>query len=395
MRGSQSDAKERPVPTESVRSPTAWRSFESIAPPIACKVLLVCESTLVRHVFNRILAGDDRIAAVGVARSVDDALFQMEQTRPQAVLFDGELPAADIQRALGRLRDRYNDVGAVVCQPLQERCSVLLPGLALTTGGTQGLGRGERDSRKNDSDFAVEVRRKLLEISGCSAGGSTCASLPPNRPAAMARSTVSPAGEGRAAELPSLPRTTPEVLAIGCSTGGPAALTQLLPMLPRDFPLPVLIVQHMPAHFTKLLAERLARVSQIPVIEAEQGIEVLPGVALVAPGDFHLRLVRKVHRVMVQLTQDPLENSCRPAVDVLFRSVAEIYGARAIATVLTGMGQDGLKGARVLKERAAPVFVQDKETSVVWGMPGAIAGAGLADSILPLEQITPAILRLL
>jgi two-component system chemotaxis response regulator CheB len=151
----------------------------------------------------------------------------------------------------------------------------------------------------------------------------------------------------------------------------------------------------MPPFFTKLLAERLSRLSAIPVVEAVHGMEVVPGTILIAPGDFHMRLVRKLGRVEVELNQQEPEHSCRPAVDVLFRSIAETYGASAVAVILTGMGQDGLIGVRTLKGLGARVLVQDNATSVVWGMPGAVAAAQLADAILPLRDIIPEALRLL
>jgi two-component system, chemotaxis family, protein-glutamate methylesterase/glutaminase len=211
----------------------------------------------------------------------------------------------------------------------------------------------------------------------------------------MQRASVVEEGRAFIAEgsIVSLSGRRPKVLAIGVSTGGPAALAGLLAACPRDFPLPIVIVQHLPAFFTRLLAERLSLHGGLPVLEAKAGMTVRRGKALLAPGDFHLRLVRRGTEVEVALTQDPPEHSCRPAVDVLFRSLAETYGGAVIAVVLTGMGQDGLLGARLLKSLGASVLVQDRKTSVVWGMPGAIAEAQLADEVLPLDQILPAVLR--
>jgi len=165
-------------------------------------------------------------------------------------------------------------------------------------------------------------------------------------------------------------------------------------MFPADFPLPILIVQHMPPLFTRFLAERLAAVSKIPVEEAAEEVLVEPGKALIAPGDYHMRLGRRDGQVFVRLDQSPLENSCRPSVDVLFRSVEEIYKGAVVSVVLTGMGQDGLRGAEVLKASGAWVIAQDEATSVVWGMPGAVVQAGLADRVVSLEQVAPEILRL-
>jgi two-component system chemotaxis response regulator CheB len=150
----------------------------------------------------------------------------------------------------------------------------------------------------------------------------------------------------------------------------------------------------MPPHFTRLLAERLSKLCQMPVVEAEQGMIVRPGTMLLAPGDFHMQLVRNANQVEVQLNQEEPVNSCRPAVDVLFESIARTYRGACVAAVLTGMGQDGLRGVRALKDLGSSIVVQDRESSVVWGMPGAIAEAGLADSVLSLDEIVPRLLQL-
>ena len=183
------------------------------------------------------------------------------------------------------------------------------------------------------------------------------------------------------------------MVAIGVSTGGPAALNSILPAFPADFPLPVLIVQHMPPLFTRLLAERLQGISKLKVEEAAHGSAIEPGKVLVAAGDYHLRIGRSGARTTAALDQLPPENSCRPAVDALFRSVSEVYGAQAIGVILTGMGQDGLRGALALKSRGASIVAQDESTSVVWGMPGAVVGAGLADCVVPLQDVAAEIIR--
>jgi two-component system chemotaxis response regulator CheB len=181
---------------------------------------------------------------------------------------------------------------------------------------------------------------------------------------------------------------------IGVSTGGPTALGAILPQLPAGFPLPVLVVQHMPPLFTRLLAERLHATCRLPVGEASQGAPLEAGKILIAPGDFHLKVAAHGAGARVFLDQSPPLNSCRPAVDALFASVGELYGGAAIAVILTGMGQDGLRGTEILRAQGASVLVQDEASSVVWGMPGAVVNAGLADRVLPLDQVVPEILRL-
>jgi two-component system chemotaxis response regulator CheB len=184
-----------------------------------------------------------------------------------------------------------------------------------------------------------------------------------------------------------------EILAIGTSTGGPNALGVLLHELPATFPVPIVIVQHMPPLFTKMLAERLTATTPIPVVEVTHGQVILPGHAYLAPGDQHMVLQRQGVNVVALLNKDPPEQSCRPSVDVLFRSVAATYAARTLAVVLTGMGQDGLVGCQTLRAAGAQIVVQDEASSVVWGMPGFVARAGIADAVKPLADLPMEILR--
>ena len=384
------------VLTSGMRMPMEPVDYRAPTSAAAYRILLVCESVLFQHVVTRLLAADTRFEIVGIVRGASAVLPFLDRVRLQAVLFDGELPEMELKATLRRMRKRHARVGGVLCHPLEERCSLALVGSTAAGGSLQKEEDAVEAFRSDCRDFATAVRARLLEACGSGArGAAEDIGLPANGKVSREEPGIGASPTGQSVRVATAPRKGPQVLAIGCSTGGPAALTSLLSRLPPDFPLPVLIVQHMPPHFTPLLAERLMRASRIPVMEAEDGMEVNPGVALLAPGDVHMRLVRRSGTVEVRLTQDERENSCRPAVDALFRSVADIYRGGVIATVLTGMGQDGLKGARVLKEGGAFVFVQDRETSVVWGMPGAIAGAGLADAVLPLDGILPAILGLL
>lgn len=184
-----------------------------------------------------------------------------------------------------------------------------------------------------------------------------------------------------------------DVVAIGLSTGGPNALAALLPELPADFPVPILIVQHMPRLFTGQLAARLAARCALEVREGHHGAAIGPGQAWIAPGDHHMTVVRGARAPRLRIFQGPPENSCRPAADPLFRSVARSFGARALAVVMTGMGQDGLRGCECIRRAGGQVVVQDEPSSVVWGMPGAVAAAGLAHKVLPLSQIGAELVR--
>jgi two-component system chemotaxis response regulator CheB len=183
------------------------------------------------------------------------------------------------------------------------------------------------------------------------------------------------------------------VLAIGCSTGGPNALTALLERFPARLPVPVVITQHMPPVFTRLLAERLRAHTHLPVSEAQGGEVLAPGDIWIAPGDHHLVLRREGSAIKLALDDGPHENSCRPAVDVMFRSVVQVYGGHVLALIMTGMGQDGLRGCELVREAGGQIVVQDEASSVVWGMPGYVANAGLADAILPLPNLAAELTR--
>jgi len=183
-------------------------------------------------------------------------------------------------------------------------------------------------------------------------------------------------------------------VAIGVSTGGPNALAALFSQLPADFPVPIVIVQHMPPVFTRYLAERLNTCSPLKVVEAKGGETLRPGGAWLAPGDYHMVVSKSGGNLVTSLHQGQPENSCRPAVDVLFRAVAECVGAEALAVVMTGMGHDGQRGSEAIRSSGGRVLAQDEASSVVWGMPGAVAQAGLAEQILPLDRIAGELVRL-
>jgi two-component system chemotaxis response regulator CheB len=193
--------------------------------------------------------------------------------------------------------------------------------------------------------------------------------------------------------LSARPQARIDVVAIGSSTGGPNALTALIPQFPADFPVPIVIVQHMPPLFTRLLAERLHTLAQLQVREGKEGEKLQHGQVWIAPGDYHMTVSRQGNEFVLGVNHDAQENSCRPAVDVLFRSVAETYGANVLGVVLTGMGADGTRGSAVIREAGGEIIVQDEASSVVWGMPGSVVAASLAHRICPLGEIGPEVVR--
>jgi len=189
------------------------------------------------------------------------------------------------------------------------------------------------------------------------------------------------------------PQARTDLVAIGTSTGGPNALAELIPQFPADFPVPIVIVQHMPPLFTRHLAERLNASGSLRVQEGKEGERLLPGQVWIAPGDHHMTVTRIGTGCVLGLNRDPQENSCRPAVDVLFRSAVRSYGGNVLGVVLTGMGSDGTRGSAAIREAGGAVIVQDEASSVVWGMPGNVVAASLADRICPLGGIVPEIVR--
>lgn len=336
------------------------------------RVLVVDDSALVRRLVTTALGGASDIEVAGVARDGLEAVRMVDELRPDVVTLDIEMPNLDGLGALSRIREKHARLPVIMFSTLTERGA---------TATLDALSRGASDYVTKPSntgqiaDGIAAVRDQLVPRIRALAG---LRKLTPGAGGPIVR-------RQRAAQA--TPPGPVSALLIGCSTGGPDALARLLPRLPGDLGVPVLVVQHMPPVFTAMLAQRLDKVSQLAVREAAEGDEVRPGEVLIAPGDFHLRVRRTAGAVRVTLDQGPQENFCRPAVDVLFRSALEAYGGSALASVLTGMGQDGLAGARQLAAAGARILVQDEDSSVVWGMPGAVAAAGLADDVLPLEGL--------
>lgn len=356
------------------------------------RVLIVDDAVVVRKMVGEVLSADPALEVVGAAANGRIGLAKIPQVNPDLVTLDVEMPEMDGLQTLAALRKTYPRLPVIMFSTLTARGAV-------ATLDALSLGANDYVTKPaNVGSVAVgmqRIREDLIpRIKALCPGivGMERPSLPslqtlpsetrlPSRP----RSSIE--------QVSHSPRPRVDIVAIGVSTGGPNALAELLPQLPADFPVPVVIVQHMPPLFTKLLAERLAAKSAIQVKEGVAGAFLQPGHAWVAPGDFHMVVARDAAAVRLQMHQDPPENSCRPAVDVLFRSVAKLYGAGALAVVLTGMGQDGLRGCEEIRESGGQILAQDEASSVVWGMPGFVARAGLADKILPLEQIANEITR--
>ncbi|WP_456431142.1 protein-glutamate methylesterase/protein-glutamine glutaminase [Thermosulfuriphilus sp.] len=352
------------------------------------RVLVVDDSAVFRRILSEALSSDPEIEVVGSAANGKLALDKIVRLRPDVVVLDVEMPVMDGLTTLGELRRRFPQVGAIMFSSLTEK------GARVTI---EALARGAFDfvpkPAKSGSfeESVIRIKEELIPKIKAYAQRKrprfrTPSRLPAQPSPAAPRPTL--ARRAPAISVPSLASMRRrEVVAIGVSTGGPNALAEVIPQLPVNFPAPVLIVQHMPAFFTTQLALRLDQSSKLKVVEAQAGMPVVAGRVYIAPGDFHMEVRETGGVKTIYLHKGPPENSCRPAVDVLFRSVANVYDGRSVAVIMTGMGKDGFKGCQVIKEAGGYIIAQDEATSVVWGMPKFVAEAGLADQVLPLQEI--------
>lgn len=342
------------------------------------RVLVVDDSVVVRRVITEELSAQADLEVAATASNGRAALEKLAVLNPDLVILDIEMPEMDGLTALTHLRRSHPHTPVIMFSSHTEL------GAAATL---EALSRGATDFfAKPAGPGGLEAARKVIRTELVPAIREL--GRRPKKPVARAEPPRVPP-----APRPPLPAARIDVVAIGTSTGGPNALADLFAALPADFPVPILVVQHMPPTFTQLLAERLSRNSRILTVEAKADLWLEPGRAWVAPGDYHLSVERDGTRVRTRLSQDPPENACRPAVDPLLRSVASCYGRHCLAVVLTGMGQDGLCGCEVVRTAGGQILAQDEATSVVWGMPGAVVKAGLADAVLPLGQIAGEIVQ--
>jgi len=417
------------------------------------RVMICDDSAVMRRLIKTALKIDPELEVICEANHEQDALGKMFDHRPDLLVMDVEMPIMDGIEAVKEIRKRSTTLPIIMFSSLTSRGAELTLD-AIEVGASDfsckpaNAGRIEFALEQVRKDLIPKIYQWVRRKSKTANAGLQASrlSLPPaegkhaaapaselapektdaaplaarsnapslganhkpaaNRPPqlrkpigkpatttpALASNTTGGARMGKQSAGVSLAGSV-AVVAVAVSTGGPQALAELIKALPTDLNVPLLIAPHMPAVFTGMLAERLAAHKGHRVREAKTGEEMCAGDILIAPGDYHMVAVRDNKRCLVHLNQDPPENSCRPAADPLFRSVAKTFGKQALGVVLTGMGKDGTRGAEMLKKSGASIIAQDEESCVVWGIPGSIVEAGLADIVLPLDQIAAAIVR--
>lgn len=372
------------------------------------RVLVVDDSAFMRTAVARTLGADSRIEIVGHAKDGAEAVSEVARLRPDVVTMDFNMPkmtGAEAIRAI--FRDRPVPVVMLSAHTLDGAQETLE---ALEAGAVDFVTKPAGEVSTDLSAVREELLRKVIAAASARPMVSPYASVPTRaatsstlttaRRAAVSDATAS-AVTSQSIALPPPSRATGRIsisslgldpaVIIAISTGGPSALERVVPKLPAGFPRGVLVVQHMPAQFTGALADRLDQVSQLRVREAREGDRLFSGTVLVAPGDKHAVIDRNG---TLKLTSTPPVNGCRPSADVTLQSAVAVYGARMTVVVMTGMGRDGALGASAAKAAGARVLAQDRDTSVIWGMPKAVVELGLADEVLALDDIAPALVRI-
>jgi len=350
------------------------------------KILVVDDSALYRQSIHNVLRDVNEVRIVGVARNGVEALDKIEAMDPDLLTLDVQMPDMDGIQLLRELNRRRLRAKAIMVS------SFTSDGAQVTT---EALMEGAFDFILKPSSNDWETNRQQLRDSlgekiaafRESVGRASSRS----RPAAPERS----AGGSLISDATPTPRSACQAVIIGTSTGGPSALKLVLPKLPADLTVPVVVVQHMPAQYTTTLAKRLDDICPLEVVEAKDGAEAAPGRIMIAPGGLQTKFERVTseRRIRLRVTSDPPDNGVRPSVDYLIRSACEVLDGNVLAVIMTGMGRDGVKSCQQLKAAGGYVFAQNQDDCVVYGMPKAVIQEGLADRILPLGKIAPAIVR--
>ncbi|MBR1658415.1 MAG: chemotaxis response regulator protein-glutamate methylesterase [Synergistaceae bacterium] len=352
------------------------------------RVLVVDDSALMRQFIGDILRSDGRLEVCGTARDGKEAVEQVKELRPDVVTMDVEMPVMDGLTALKEIM-RTRPVPVVMLSTMtQEGAETTLKALSL--GCVDYVGKPSGSISLNIKEAGKEIIEKVIAASsakvrayGAFSGMGTKMQSSSDLFSGVKSGGAVRGGTGRY-----------DIVAIASSTGGPMALSELLPRLPAKFPVPIVITQHMPKEFTGSFAKRLNESSNIEVVEGFDGLTLKAGRAVIAPGGSHLIVKRRSGTAVVGLSDAPPVLSVKPAANVMFLSVADEYGGNVLCVILTGMGRDGTDGAKTLKQRGAYVIAESQKTCVVYGMPKAAVDAGIVDEVLPLNEIPDAMLRI-
>lgn len=349
-------------------------------PPLPIRVLIVDDSAVVRRILSDLVSEDPCLEVAAIAQNGSIALQKMIQTKVDIVVLDLEMPVMDGIECLERLRAEFPTVPVLMCSSATARgADATLRALAAGAADYVAKPSALR-ATETLASFGAELRAKLKALTNRDPKATH--SRPPLATAGVQKTTAR-----SLATKPITRRGRPRLLAIGCSTGGPNALAQIFAVLPPDLGVPIVVTQHMPPVFTRLLAERLSAKSALCVHEAQTDDRLEPNHAYLAPGDYHMAFTRDKTDVRVQLNQDPPEHSCRPAVDVMFRSAAHIFGGDVVAVVLTGMGRDGALGSRAIAEAGGWIITQDAASCIVPSMPNAVTELGAANETIELDLL--------
>ncbi len=363
------------------------------------RVMVVDDSAVIRGFIARWLQEDPEITVVNTSGNGLMALRNLKSSGAEVVILDIEMPVMDGLTALPKMIAEVPDIQILVASTLTRR-NAEISLKALSQGAADYVPKPEtnRDTG-NNTDFRRDLISKVKALAA-TRRNERGEGLPEGelRQPSAAQTIGTPtvvSGKTSAIQLRKASSRKPEILAIGSSTGGPQALVSFLSDIKDVLDLPVVITQHMPATFTAILAEHLARATGRECAEAKDGEVLTAGRMYVAPGGYHMTVVRDGGSLKLKLDQGPQENFCRPSVDPMFRSVSKNFEDKALCVILTGMGHDGLAGSKTIIEAGGTLIAQDEKSSVVWGMPGAVATAGLCSSVLPLDKMGAAAKKLI
>lgn len=362
------------------------------------RVLIVDDSAVMRKIISSALQKDPAIEVVAFAANGLQAIEAVKTFSPDVMTLDIEMPEMDGLTALREIRKTNKYLPIIMFSSLTHQGAQAAV-MALTAGASDYVGKPATSAGSVDGAFKVLETELIPKIIGLAKRVKSRQAREASRSDGKSPSTV-PIPKVNSVAEPIKPKpieVSPvqsvipvkpvQAVCIGVSTGGPMALMQVFGQISTPLSVPIFIVQHMPPSFTTLLAARLSAAGEMTVKEAEEGEIAVPGTSYIAPGGFHMTLEKSGTKTIIHLNTEAPENSCRPAVDVLFRAAAEVYGGGVLAVMLTGMGYDGLKGCQVIVAKGGQIIAQDEASSVVWGMPGAVVQAGLANAVLPIEKM--------